>query len=66
MKKKLSINMNNIPSEVTWRSFADGLRLNLMNSDVEIDIDLGQEVINQIRQALSWQPPSTTDKLYTK
>lgn len=64
---KLDVNMKDNPAHVTWKSYTDVLTIKLMNSDVDLSLDLGPEVIRQLKQALSWQHVVSpeADKLYS-
>ena len=52
---RLAANLKDNPTDVTWKSYTDVLTIKLMNSDVDLSLDLGPDVIRQLRQALSWQ-----------
>lgn len=54
-KIRLDVNMKDNPAQVTWENWSDVLTLKLMNTDVELKLDLGPDVIRQIKQAFSRQ-----------
>lgn len=55
MKKiKLDLNMNDIPSNITWRTSGKSIIINMANSDIDLELDMGEDTIRQLRQALSW------------
>lgn len=54
-KIRLDVNMKDNPAQVTWENWSDVLTLKLMNTDVEINLDLGPDAIRQIKQAFSRQ-----------
>ena len=52
---RLDVNMLDEPGHVTWQHSADDtIRIKLMNTDVDLTLDLGPDVIRQLSQALSW------------
>lgn len=51
---KLEADMNEVPTNVTWQPGSDAIRVRLMNDEVDLTLDLGDDVVRQLRQALSW------------
>lgn len=51
---RLDVNMKDNPTELTWNHYADTIQIKLMNTDVDMTLDLGPDVIRQLVQALSW------------
>jgi hypothetical protein len=53
-KIKLDVNMRENPTNLTWEHYADTIKIKLMNTDVDMTLDLGPEIVRQLMQALSW------------
>ena len=53
-RMRLAVNMKDNPTEVTWLPSSDFITIKLINTDVDLSLDLGPDTIRQIQQALSW------------
>lgn len=64
---RLEANMCDIPTNITWQPGSDAIRVRLINDDVDLTLDLGEDVVRQLRQALSWVSlrRKSDDKAYT-
>ncbi len=52
--EKLYVNMADGQTQASWQASGQTLRVHLVNEDLDLTLDLGPDVIRQLRQALSW------------
>ena len=59
---KLEVNMRDNPAAVTWQPSGDTVKIKLLNSDIDLDLDIGPKVIRQLKQALYWVPSNEKEE----
>ena len=60
---RIAVDLKNNPTHVTWNADRSGILVRVSSKGVDLTLELGPDVVAQLKQALSWAGQESAPRL---